>query len=262
MRALPEKSVDVVVTSPPYNLGIGYSKYVDEKTTEEYLDWCAQWASEVKRVLVDQGSFFLNVGAAPSNPSQPYQLLLRLEKLFKLQNTFHWIKAITVRTTDAKQLSVGHFKPINSERFVNDCHEFVFHLTKEGNVPLQRRAEGVGVEYVHKSNINRWGHTNGEDRRCRGNAWFIPYETINSRDKDRPHPATFPRELAMNCARIHGWRPDLVMADPFVGIGSSAVAAVELRVKEFIGFDIDEGYLEVAQERVKEKRSEMESMLL
>src|SRR5262245_53698838 len=96
MADLPEASVDVVVTSPPYNLGIEYTKYDDDQVRDDYLDWSCKWASQVRRVLKEDGSFFLNVGAAPSNPLLPHQLFLELTKLFVLQNTFHWIKSITV----------------------------------------------------------------------------------------------------------------------------------------------------------------------
>jgi len=248
MRSLPAESVDLVVTSPPYNLGIKYGRYKDKLNGEEYLSWSLQWAAEVNRVLKSSGSFFLNVGASPSNPLLPHQLVVALGRQFVLQNTFHWIKSITVDTRAGEQISVGHFKPINSRRFVTDCHEFVFHLTKDGETVLDRL--GMGVAYSDKSNIARWGHTKGKDLRCRGNNWFIPYETINFRSRDRPHPATFPTQLAVNCLRIHGLKPELVMLDPFVGIGHSALAAKECGIRQFIGFDIDPEYLEEARAAV------------
>ena len=102
----------------------------------------------------------------------PFEVVTALREEFVLQNTFHWIKSITVETRDGEQISVGHFKPINSQRFVTDCHEFVFHLTKAGETPMDRLA--VGVAYADKSNIARRGHTNGRDRRCRGDTRFIP----------------------------------------------------------------------------------------
>lgn len=252
MRALPGQSIDIVVTSPPYNLGIKYTKYEDRKSRAEYLQWSCEWAREVKRVLKDDGSFFLNLGACPSNPLVPHELLVALKEDgvgFLLQNTFHWIKSITVQTKEGQQISAGHFKPIQSQRYVNDCHEYIFHLTKSGNVKLDRL--GLGVPYSDKSNIARWGHTKGRDVRCRGNNWFIPYKTIVSRSKERPHPATFPVELAANCIKIHGYRADLVMLDPFVGIGHSALAAKECAIGQFIGFDIDAEYVEVARQALK-----------
>jgi site-specific DNA-methyltransferase (adenine-specific) len=240
MADLPDASVDVVVTSPPYNLGIQYGKYNDDQIRDEYLDWSFQWASQVKRVLKENGSFFLNVGAVPSNPLLPHQLILVLTKLFVLQNTFHWIKSITVQTRQGQQISAGHFKPLNSHRFVTDCHEYIFHLTKTGNTRVDRLS--IGVAYADKSNIKRWAHTNGHDKRCRGNNWFVPYKTIRSRTQQRPHPATFPVELAARCIRLHGG-PGLVVLDPFLGIGHSAMAAKQCDVARFIGFEIEEEYL-------------------
>jgi len=237
-------SVDLVVTSPPYNLGIKYTNYHDRKNGDDYLNWSRLWASEVKRVLKDKGSFFLNLGSAPSNPLAPYELIVALKELFVLQNTFHWIKSITVQKKDGELVSAGHFKPLNSNRYVNDCHEYVFHLTKHGNTPIDRLA--VGVPYSDKSNINRWSHTEGRDKRCRGNNWFIPYKTIVSRSKQRPHPATFPVELAEFCIKIHGAK-DVTMLDPFLGIGHSAMAAARCGVRGFVGFDIDPAYVELAR---------------
>jgi site-specific DNA-methyltransferase (adenine-specific) len=245
MRELAAESVDLVVTSPPYNLGIKYRKYEDTRSREDYLMWSLQWAAEVKRVLKPEGSFFLNLGASPSNPLAPHELIVELKRLFTLQNTFHWIKSITIETKAGEQVSAGHFKPLRGSRYVNDCHEFIFHLTHTGDVQLDRL--GVGVPYSHKSNITRWAHTEGKDVRCRGNNWFIPYKTILNRSKDRPHPATFPTELAVNCIKIHGHTPELVMLDPFVGIGHSALAARQCKLKQFIGFDIDAEYLQVAR---------------
>src|ERR1044072_8731041 len=80
MKKLPEGSVDIVVTSPPYNLGIKYRRYEDRKSREDYLKWSCDWAREVKRVLHEKGSFFLNLGACPSNPLIPHELLCALRK--------------------------------------------------------------------------------------------------------------------------------------------------------------------------------------
>jgi site-specific DNA-methyltransferase (adenine-specific) len=261
LPTLPEKSVDLIVTSPPYNLGIDYSTFSDSAPREEFIDWCRQWATELKRVMADNASFFLNIGAAPANPLLPHQLLLALtdgsEPLFVLQNTFHWIKSITVETRDGQEISAGHFKPINSKRYVNDCHEYIFHLTKSGDIPLDRRAGGV--PYQVKSNIARWGHTGGEDKRCRGNNWFIPYETIVSREKERPHPATFPVALATQCIRLHGVSRKTRMLDPFLGIGSSAVAAFQNGIVKFTGIELDTGYLKIARRRLREAKKPITS---
>jgi site-specific DNA-methyltransferase (adenine-specific) len=276
MSRLKNKSVDLVVTSPPYNLGIVYGQYTDRQDRQSYLDWCLKWAGQIRTVLCSNGSFFLNIGSAPSNPMLPYQIAIELTSAsggFVLQNTIHWIKSIALehrcsrrpgddgtgrhqlrqdnaseRKTATAVRSYGHFKPINSKRFLNDCHEYVFHFTKSGRVEIDRLA--LGVPYQDKSNIARWSHTHGSDVRCRGNTWFIPYETIQSRSKERPHPATFPVQLAEWCIRLHGVSRVKSMLDPFLGIGNSAVAARRCGVKRFIGFEIDETYLAEAKRRL------------
>ena len=145
-------------------------------------------------------------------------------------------------------LAVGHYKPINSKRFLHDCHEFVFHFTPEGDTPLQRHA--IGVRYQDQSNVGRW-QAAAAGVRCRGNTWFIPYETIQNRDRERPHPATFPSRLPEMCLRLHGLERIRTVADPFMGLGSTAVACAQLGL-DFIGVELDESYLEVAVQRAKE----------
>jgi site-specific DNA-methyltransferase (adenine-specific) len=248
MAQIADGTIDLVVTSPPYNLGIAYGRYSDRQDREGYLDWCHEWATHVRRLLKPAGSLFLNLGASPSNPLLPHELILRLRDRFILQNTIHWIKAITIENEQGELVSRGHFKPISSPRYLNDCHEYIFHLTPGGTTPIDRLA--LGVPYQDKSNVARWSHTGGADLRCRGNTWFVPYETIRNRDKQRPHPATFPVKLAENCIRLHGLRQTCVMLDPFLGIGNSAVAAQRCSVEKFIGFEIDEKYLAEAKDRL------------
>ena len=273
MSRLADTSVDLVVTSPPYNLGIRYGKYSDRQDRRSYLAWCGEWAEQVRRVLKSNGSFFLNIGAAPSNPMLPHEIVMTMRESFVLQNTVHWIKSIAIEDrcsrrpavdercrdqSDAKDAShreaatatrsFGHFKPINSSRFLNDCHEYVFHFTKSGRVELNRLA--LGVPYQDKSNIARWSHTRGKDLRCRGNTWFVPYETIQSREKERPHPATFPVQLAEWCIKLQGASRVGSMLDPFLGIGNSAIAAQRCGVERFIGFEIEGAYLAEAKRQI------------
>jgi site-specific DNA-methyltransferase (adenine-specific) len=154
MSRLPNRSVDLVVTSPPYNLGIRYRRYSDTQDRESYLQWCREWAAQIRRGLKSSGSLFLNIGAAPSNPMLPHEILITLRDLFVLQNTIHWIKSIAIDTAEGRTSApnphlnpltappgrdpnpdvrrqvrldggiktYGHFKPINSPRFLNDCH--------------------------------------------------------------------------------------------------------------------------------------------
>jgi len=190
---------DVVVTSPPYNLGVSYGQYDDNISRIQYLEWIEKVAMKIKQKMKDSGSFFLNMGASPTNPWGPLEVAMRLRPHYELQNTIHWIKSIYIENESygkKLEVNVGHYKPINGQRFLNDSHEYIFHFTKSGNVQLDKLA--IGVPYKDISNISRW-NAGGNRKRCRGNTWYLPYKTIKSRGKDRPHPATFPVELAEKC---------------------------------------------------------------
>jgi site-specific DNA-methyltransferase (adenine-specific) len=177
-----------------------------------------------------------------------------MQKHFVLQNTLHWVKSIAIEKQEigaypgiTRNVSIGHYKPINSARYVNDCHEYIFHLTKRGDVELDRLA--IGVEYQDKSNVARWRAAKA-DKRCRGNTWFVPYTTIRERDAQRPHPATFPVKIPKLCIQLHGVKKTRRVLDPFLGIGHTALACVELGVN-FVGFEIDPAYYVEARQAIQ-----------
>jgi site-specific DNA-methyltransferase (adenine-specific) len=254
LSRLEPGTVSAIVTSPPYNLGIRYRTYDDTLPRDRYLAWTGEWIGRAAHALAADGSLFLNVGAKPTDPWTALDVAQAARQHLQLQNTIHWIKSIAIEKALAgtrsglqDDLAVGHYKPINSRRFLHDCHEFVFHFSPAGNTPLERQA--VGVKYQDKSNVGRW-RTAASGVRCRGNTWFIPYETIQSREKDRPHPATFPPKLPEMCLRLHGLRRLRLVADPFLGLGSTAVACAQLGVS-FVGIEMDEGYLQDAIARTR-----------
>ena len=236
---MPDESVDLIVTSPPYNLGIGYTQYDDRKAEEDYLEWMISVAVALKRVLRPDGSFFLNVAGSSTQPWLPFELIIRLRQLFALQNHIAWIKSVAIGDD-----GVGHFKPVPGERFLHRNHEHIFHLTHHGKVQLDRLA--VGVPFKDKSNIARRSHA--RDLRCRGDTWFIPYKTVQSRTEKFSHPGTFPLELPRWCIRLHG-QPGAVVLDPFAGAGTTVLAAA-MEGCVGIGIEIDPGYVATAEARL------------
>ncbi len=239
LPTLAEASVDVVVTSPPYNLGIAYNRYGDRRAEGEYLDWMVQVAGALRRVLRPDGSLFLNIAGSSMQPWLPFELIVRLRGVFTLQNHISWVKSIA--TGDD---SVGHYKPVPGARFLHRNHEHIFHLTQDGARKLDRLA--VGVPFKDKSNIARRGHA--QDLRCRGDTWFIPYRTVRSRAGKHNHPGTFPVDLPRWCIRLHG-TPGAVVLDPFAGTGTTLVAA-GLEGGRGIGIEMDPDYVAIAQQRL------------
>jgi len=244
--------VDVIVTSPPYNIKKKYFSYKDDKKRNEYMFWIKEIAEKSNKILKEDGSFFLNISGTPKDPLLPFQVANQFltNDTFILQNIIHWIKSISLEKNDLgkkninSDFSIGHFKPIRSKRYLNDLHEYIFHFTKKGKVKLDKLA--IGVSFQDKSNIKRW-KSNKEDKRDRGNVWFIPYDTIR---KGRPHPAVFPKKLPYLCIKLHGIQRDMVVYDPFMGIGTTALACLDLKIN-FIGTEIDNEYIKIAMENIQ-----------
>lgn len=252
-KYIAPRTVSVIVTSPPYNLGKHYVRYDDSKPRDDYLSWLRRVSRACRRVLSENGSFFLNLGAKPSDPGWPIEAVSCFRRDFKLQNTILWVKSIAIdreavgeSARGSSDLAVGHYKPVNSARYLNGMSEYIFHLTPHGDVPLDKLA--VGVPYQDKSNVVRWG---GTDLRDRGNVWFIPYDTIRSA---RAHPCVFPVKLPEMCIQLHGLERTSLVLDPFLGTGTTALACDRLRVP-FIGFDIDSTYTKVARSRLREQQT-------
>jgi len=207
-------------------------------------------------LLKENGSFFLNVGGKPTDPWIALDLAARFRKHFILQNVIHWIKAIAIPKEDAGKypaitddIAVGHYQPVNSTRFLSNCHEYIFHFTKTGCIDMDHFA--IGVKYQDKTNIGRWKKAS-KDLRGRGNTWFIPYETIRTA---RSHPTVYPIKLPEMCIRFHGVRRNMLVLDPFMGTGSTALACQKLGVN-FIGFEIDTTYLTIASNNLIKQKKE------
>ena len=157
----------------------------------------------------------------------------------------------------------GHFKPINSDRYINVTNEDIYHFTKTDKVKINR--EAVGVPYKWKCNlidrktgkprINKKTGLPVEDKRCKGNSWFIPYETINSKKEKGYHPATFPEGLVEHCIKISDVKEGMIL-DPFIGSGTTVRTAKKMtdNIDDYnlsgIGIDIDEKYIDFCKDSI------------
>lgn len=193
--------------------------------------------AQIMRVrLSPSGSLFLNVGHSLSDPFLPFRVCDVFRKYLVLQNSIIWAKSISLNGD-----SYGRFRPVKSQRYLNNLYEYVFHFSHNGDATIDRMS--IGVPFKDKPNIARFAHRS--DLRCRGNIWFVPYE--NKTRSDETHPATFPKELAMMCLRLV-YKPRLYVLDPFCGSGTVLEAArtLNLRAK---GIDISDAYCSRLRER-------------
>ena len=257
-RQLPAESVDVIVTSPPYNLGIRYNRYQDTLTQADYLAWTDAWIARggaraaARRLAVPERR-------APSRATRGRRSTWRRRR---------------GRTCGCRTSSTGSSRSRSTRRRPApppaDARPGRRPLQADQQRPLPERLPRVhvslhaarstaldrlalGVPYQDQSNIGRWrGAADGI--RCRGNTWFIPYETIQRRDRDRPHPATFPSKLPEQCLRLHGLSRIELAMDPFTGLGSTAVACARLGVN-FIGVGYRRDVLWTKRSRERETRS-------
>ena len=267
MKELESNSirVDIVITSPPYNIGKNYGiSYNDNKPRNEYLDYIDNIGQNIKKILKDNGSIFFNVGNTPSDQWIASDVGNILRSYFVLQNTIIWNKSISLKKSDISKkytdndasqvISIGHYQPVGtSKKYLNNCFEYIFHFTKSGDIRLDKRADDYAVPYQDKSNIGRYSH---EDKRDRGNSWLIPYKTIQSKD-ERRHPSVFPVKLPYFCIKLHGYDENTIVYDPFMGIGTTALACIDLGVN-YLGTEINKDYVQLAESTIN-KRKEMKN---
>lgn len=258
MRGWKGEKIDVIVTSPPYNLDKNYSKYKDNRERDDYIEWLGRVAYESTNVLKENGSFFLNIVGKPTDPWLAFDVARKFGESFRLQNTIHWVKSIALNRKEKGKttrelngdLAVGHFKPLNSDKYFNQCHEYIFHFTKTGNVKMDKLA--IGVPYSHKSNLSRW--KTKTTNRDRGNAWFLPYENKQGAFIPIKHPTMFPEKLPYLCIKLCGINKNTLVYDPFMGLGTTALACIRLGVN-FIGTEIDDEYIKLANSAIEEHKT-------
>ena len=227
---IADKSIDLVVTSPPYKDKDGYTSRMMKRAR-----------NELSRVVKPDSLIFINFGQLAEDPARPWKVASLFCKSFKLVQTFCWLKAAALDPEPTR----GQALPINSEKRVNGYWEPVFMFATGPDYKLDRLA--IGVPYADKSNEKRW--KSGSDVRCRGDVWWAPHPTTQSKD-DKHHPHQFPEQLAEFAIRLSNVPKDSIVLDPFSGGGTTAVVAKRLGMR-YIGVDIDGENVRKSRNRVK-----------
>ena len=226
MTEVNDSSIDLIVTSPPYNRSKVYSDdegniYDDQKSESDYEAFLSQVWSECYRVLSSKGMFFLNIGDSANNQgfSNDIAQLVTKTGFIRLQ-TIIWIKSFLGR---------GHYTPSGRSRRLNNIFEYIFVFVKDRR-SYQMNPQVIGIPYADKSNIGRYAKS---DLRDAGNVWFIPYSRTTGNTIKKGHEAPFPIELPYRCIKLTGAKNVL---DPFAGTGTTLAAARILNIKG-IGYE-------------------------
>lgn len=209
MKQIPNESIDLCVTSPPYKEKDGYSEGL-----------MFMFLQHTYRILKKNSLLFLNFGHLSDDKFRPFKVCeLAFKFGFNLNDTITWIK--------------NHYTPLNGKKHLNNLTEFIFVLYKDGMPDLDRLS--VGIPYVDKSNVKRYA--NGRDIKCGGNVWYIDIPTITKKSQ-RLHKDEFPEELPSRCIKLSNIPPGSLVLDPFMGSFTTAKVARDLGMN-YIGFEKD-----------------------
>lgn len=227
MTELPDHSIHLMVTSPPYNVG---KEYDENLTLEEYLEFLKRVMREVYRVLVPGGRACINVANLGRKPYIPLNGLIARDMIdlgFLMRGEIIWDKAASASTSTAW----GSWQSASNPT-LRDTHEYILVFSK--GMFKRERIEG------RESTISK-----DEFLEYTKSVWSFASESA----KKVGHPAPFPVELPYRLIQLYTFSNEVVL-DPFMGSGQTALAAKKTG-RHFVGYEANEGYLKLATERIQ-----------
>ena len=224
---IPKNSIDLIVTSPPYNVGIEYNEHNDDMSYNEYLEWSKKWLKKSLKLLKDDGRMCLNlpIDKYKDDKRPIYADIVNIAKEvgFKYQTTIIWNKQIVPKRT-----AWGSWLSASAPFIITPVETIVVFYKKTW------KKLSKGKSDITKDEFTKW--TTG--------VWTFPGES----KKRVGHPAPFPLELPKRCIKLFSYVGDVVL-DPFLGSGTTAIAAYKLG-RKVIGVEIDKKYFELAIKRI------------
>ena len=228
MEELSDKSIHLMVTSPPYNVGKLYDK---ELTLKEYRDFLSSVFREVHRVLVPGGRLCLNIanlGRRPYLPLHSYIIRDLIDIGFLMRGEIIWDKGATASSSVAWGTYLSAKNPV-----LRDSHEYILVFSKDSFTR--------GVKEKMKSTMTR-----EEFIEYTKSIWSFNAESASKIG----HPAPFPLELPLRCIKLFTFEEEVVL-DPFIGSGTTAIAALSSN-RHYVGYDNDPEYIRLAERRIRE----------
>ena len=227
LRAIEDNSVDLVLTSPPYNFDMNYDEHNDKSESSDYLSTLTTIFGECIRVLKVGGRLIINIQPNYKEyyPTHHAITSAMIEKGLIWRGEIVWLK------NNLKKLTAWGSWKSPSCPYLSYPFEFIEVFSKE---TLKHTGDKENIDITKEEFIE---YVNGH--------WSIAPET---RMKKFNHPAMFPEELVKRCIKLFSYKNDLVL-DPFNGAGTTTFVA-NLLERRYIGIDISETYCEIAKERI------------
>lgn len=225
MKEVPDNSVALAFTSPPYNVGKDYD---DNMNLDEYLGLIRRVAKEVYRVLVPGGRYVVNIanlGRKPYIPLHSFFYTLHVQEHFLPMGEIIWQKAKGASGSCAW----GSWRSAKAPR-LRDIHEYLLVFAKQSYSRPDKGESDIQTDEFMAATLS---------------IWEIPPESA----RRVGHPAPFPTELASRVIKLYSYKSDIVL-DPFAGSGTTCVAASSLH-RGYVGYDISSEYCDIAEARLE-----------
>lgn len=225
MKKLPDNSIHLMITSPPYNVS---KEYDDDLSLKEYLELLENSFRETYRVLVNGGRACINVanlGRKPYIPLSDYISKMMLDIGFNMRGEIIWNKAASSSPSTAWGSWLSAANPI-----LRDIHEYILIFSKGDYNRIGKGKQNT----ITKEQFMEWTKS----------IW-----TMNAESARRiGHPAPFPEELPNRLIQLYSFKDDIIL-DPFMGSGTTAVSAIKSE-RKFVGYDISQEYISLAENRL------------
>ncbi|GIX42201.1 MAG: methyltransferase [Leptospiraceae bacterium] len=228
MKEIPDESIHLIITSPPYNVGKDYDK---DYTLEDYRKFLINVFKESYRILVPGGRICINIaniGRKPYIPLHAYLIIDLLKIGFLMRGEIIWNKGASALNSTAWGTWLKATNPV-----LRDIHEYILIFCKDTFTrknPKKRKSTITKEEFL----------TNTKS------IWEIPAEKA----KKIGHPAPFPVALPYRLIQLYTFEEEIIL-DPFVGSGTTCIAALQSN-RKFIGYESNRKYYLLAKNRIKE----------